>query len=100
MSFLINNMPVGHLDTQGQLSQDSFLDEAFRGTYSGTNLILKGFAKPGASTDALVWQISQIAYDGSGNLISIKWPINANGAVSNQYEFSWDVAVASGYTFI
>ncbi len=94
-----DNMPCGHLDPQGQLSQDSFLDEAFRGTYDGNNLILKGFARPGASEDALVWQIAKLAYDGD-NIVSIKWPINANGAASNNYEFSWTIAITSGYTYV
>lgn len=95
------NRPTGAIDSKGNLSQDSFLDEAFRATYSGNNLILKGFARPGTSTAALEWQIAQLAYDGSNNIISIKWPINANGAASNEYEFSWDVAISgTPYTFI
>ena len=83
-----NAHPVGRKDSQGQLSQDSFLDEAFRGEYSGDNLIYKGFARPGTSEDAPFWQIAKLSYSGD-NIISIEWPINDNGAVSNDYEFVW-----------
>jgi len=91
------NRPIGRLDSKGQLSQDSFLDEAFRGEYSGDNLIYKGFAKPGSDEDALVWQIALITYSGS-NVISITWPINSEGAPSSDYEFSW--TDRAGYTYI
>lgn len=93
-----NNMPSGHKDSQGQLSQDSFLDEAFRGEYSGTNLIYKGFAIPGTVTSEPSWQIGKLAYDGNNNIISITWPINSNGAPSNFYEFVWDDRAT--YTYV
>ncbi len=93
-----NNMPSGHLDPQGYLSQDSFLDEAFRGEYSGTNLIYKGFADVGTSTAAQKWQIAKLAYDGNNNVLSITWPLNSNGACSNFYEFVWDDRAT--YTYI
>lgn len=95
-----DNRPIGKLDTKGQLSQDSFLDEAFRGTYTGDDLILKGFAKPGTAEGALAWQIAQLGYDGSHNIVSIKWPINSQGAASSDYEFSWTIATTTGYTYI
>lgn len=81
--------PVGYKDAQGNLIPDSFSDESFRGEYSGTNLIYKGFARPGAVEGSSVWQIAKLAYDGSNNLTSVKWPENANGNASNDYEFSW-----------
>lgn len=84
------NMPRGHLDPQGYLSPDSFLDEAFRGQYSGTNLIYKGFARVGTLTSAPFWQIALLTYDGNDNIISIEWPKNDQGAASNFYEFVWD----------
>lgn len=93
-----DSRPIGKLDTKGQLSQDSFLDEAFRGEYSGTNLIYKGFARPGADEDALVWQIALLAYDGMNNVISITWPLNTFGAASSDYEFSWTDRAT--YTYI
>lgn len=94
------NRPIGKSDSKAQLSQDSFLDETFRGTYTGDNLILKGFAKPGASEGSLVWQIAQLAYDGAGNVLSIKWPLNAQGVASSDYEFSWTIATTTGYTYV
>ena len=63
---------------------------AFQGAYSGTNLIYRGFARPGASTSASVWQLAFMTYDGSNNLLSIQWPEDPNGHASNDYEFSWD----------
>lgn len=90
--------PIGKIDSKGQLSQDSFLDEEFRGEYSGSDLIYKGFAKPGADEGALAWQIAKLAYDGSHNVLSIKWPINTQGAVSSDYEFSWTDRAT--YTYI
>lgn len=83
------NRPVGRKSAQGDLIQEFFLEEAFRGEYSGTNLIYAGFARPGALEGSEVWQISKIAYDGSNNPISITWPSNDAGSASNDYEFSW-----------
>lgn len=91
-------MPRARVDTQGIVNQDSFLDEAFRGEYSGTNLIYKGFARPGTLTSAPFWQIAKLAYDGSNNVLSIKWPLNSEGASSNFYEFIWDDRAT--YTYI
>jgi YD repeat-containing protein len=83
------NRPVGRHSAQGDLIQEFFIEEAFRGEYSGTNLIYAGFARPGAGEGDNVWQISKIAYDGSSNPISITWPQSDRGAISNDYEFSW-----------
>jgi YD repeat-containing protein len=91
------NRPVGYKDAQGNLIPDSFSDEAFQGQYSGTNLIYKGFARPGSSTSAAVWQIAYLTYDGSNNLISVTWPQNANGVASNDYQFIW--SSRSSYTY-
>lgn len=77
----------------------TYLERAFQGAYTGTNLIYAGFAKPGAVTSgALVWQISKMTYDGSNNLLSVQWPVNANGAVSTEYEFDW--ALRATYTYV
>ena len=89
--------PLGYKDAQGNLIPDSFNDEAFQGQYSGTNLIYKGFARPGSATSAAVWQIAFLTYDGSNNLTSIMWPQNTFGAASNDYQFIWDNR--AGYTY-
>ena len=91
------NRPVGRYSAQGELIQEFFIEEAFRGEYSGTNLIYAGFARPGANEGTAVWQISQITYDGSNNPISITWPVNDSGMVSNDYEFAW--SDRSTYTY-
>ena len=92
----VQNRPMARLDSQGRVIPDSFGDMTFRGEYTGSNLIYKGSARPGASEDSAVWQIAKLAYDGSNNLLSIKWP-QANGAASNDYQFSW--SGRAGYTY-
>ena len=89
--------PIGRLDAQGRVIPDSFLDESFRGEYTGIDLIYAGFARPGASESAAVWQITKMAYDGANNIVSIKWPQTAGGIPSNDYEFIW--ANRATYTF-
>lgn len=77
-------------DANGNLIQDSYTgDMTFRGEYTGTNLIYKGFARPGALEGSLVWQICKLAYDGSNNVTSIKWPQGSNSAASSEFVFSW-----------
>lgn len=92
-----NNRPVIALDGQLRGIQDSALDESFRGEYSGTDLIYKGFARPGADESIRVWQIAKLAYDASHNVLSIKFPVNTRGAASNNYEFAW--ADRATYTY-
>ena len=89
--------PIIALDSFGRGIQDSALDESFRGDYTGNNLIYKGFARPGADEGALVWQIGKLAYDGSNNVLSIKFPQTSQGVASNDYIFSW--TARAGYTY-
>lgn len=84
-----NNRPINSLDSQGRAIFDSVDDSAFRGEYTGNNLIYKGFARPGADEGDEVWQIALLAYDGSGNVTSVTWPETSLGTASNDYEFSW-----------
>lgn len=86
---LVKNRPLARKDAQGDIIPSSYGDNAFRGEYSGTNLIYKGIARPGASESSLVWQICKLAYDGSDNLTSITWPQDALSHASNDYQFSW-----------
>lgn len=70
-----NNRPLGRLDSNGRVIPDSYNDESFRGEYDGSNnLIYKSFARPGADTAHRVWQVSKLTYDGSQNVLTIKWP--------------------------
>lgn len=93
------NRPINYLDSQGRQIFDSVDDLAFRGQYDGSsNLIYKGFAQPGASEGDLVWQISVLAYDGSGNVTSVTWPQNALGSASNDYIFSWTARASYTYS--
>lgn len=41
--------------------------------YSGSNALYIGLAFPGASTASAVWQIKKFAYDGSGNMTSLRY---------------------------
>lgn len=85
----LKNRPMARKDAQGNIIPGSFDDMAFRGQYTGTNLIYKGFARPGSSEGSLVWQLAFCTYDGSNNLLSITWPQDANGHACNDYQFSW-----------
>lgn len=91
------NRPLGKLDGNGNLDSSSYLDPTFRGDYAGTNLIYKGFAKPGAQESDLVWQIAKLEYDGANNILSVKFPQNSIGAVSSDYEFAW--SLRASYTY-
>jgi len=84
------NRPLGMKDANGNIIPDSYEEQSFRGEYSGTNLIYKGFARPGAATSAAVWQIAKQTYDGSNNLTAIQWPQDSNAHASNDYQFVWD----------
>lgn len=84
------NQTILKRDAQGNVIQDSYVgDMTFRGEYTAGNLIYKGYARPGASEDASVWQISFITYDGDGNILSIEWPQASNAAASSEFIFSW-----------
>lgn len=97
----VGNRPFGRLDSGERLIYDSVDDLAFQGDYSGANLIYKGFARAGADTSHAVWQIAKLAYDGSNNLLSIKWPQSligySIGNASTDYEFIWDNRAALTY---
>lgn len=99
------NRPHSYNSPSGVVIPDSMLDESFRGEYDGSNnLIYKGFARPGSSEGALVWQIAKLAYDGNGNVLSITWPSQKTaagtftGTASNDYQFSWTDRASYTYT--
>jgi hypothetical protein len=104
----IVSRPGGLQDTNYNIDQNTFSDEEFRGEYTGTNLIYKGFARPGANTALPVWQIAFLTYDGANNVLTVQWPLrktdpynaaSANlNAASNDYEFIWDSRAS--YTFV
>lgn len=93
------NQPILKEDAQGNVIQESYLsDMAFRGEYTGTNLIYRGYARPGASTGAQVWQICRLTYDGSNNITSITWPEASNGSASSEFIFEWDERASYTYS--
>jgi len=97
MAITYNQQILMH-DANGNLIQDSFFEcMTFRGAYTGTNLIYKGFARPGADEGDDVWQIALLEYDVSDNILSIKWPQGSNGAASSQFIFNW--TGRAGYTY-
>jgi len=92
------NQTILKKDANGNVIQNSFYtDMTFRGDYTGTNIIYRGYARPGAAEGSNVWQIAKLAYDGSNNLISVKWPQDANGAPSSEFDFNW--TGRAGYTY-
>lgn len=100
--------PAGLQDTNYHVDQNTFSDEAFQGEYTGTNLIYKGFARPGGDVDEPVWQIAFLTYDVSNNVLSIQWPLRKadpfdptsidTAAASNDYEFIW--SSRADYTYV
>lgn len=95
---MTNSRPIVAQDANGNLIQDSALDEKFRAEYDGSNnLIYKGYARPGVLTNATKWQIAKLTYDASGNVTQINWPQNSLGSASNDYIFAWDSR--AGYTY-
>ena len=89
-------MPIMKREAQGNILQDSQLDVTIRAAYSGSNMIYRGAARPGASESADVWQIVQLNYSGS-NLVSKLYPQNSFGEASADYAFNW--TNRAGYTF-
>lgn len=89
--------PLLKLDAYNRPIQTSSGDMEFRGEYTGTNLIYKGLARPGAAEGDEVWQVAKLAYDVDDNLLSVKWPQASNGVPSSEYEFSW--TARAGYTY-
>lgn len=98
MTISPSTRPSIALDSNYRGIQDAALDESFRGDYTGTDLIYKGFARPGADETALVWQLAKLAYDGSHNVLSIKFPQNAQGTASNDYLFAWSLRTTYTYS--
>lgn len=85
-------------DANGNLIQESFYSTmTFRGAYTGTNLIYKAYARAGADEGDDVWQIALLEYDGSNNILSIKWPQDSNGNASSQFIFNY--TGRAGYTY-
>lgn len=92
------NQTILKRDAEKNLIQGSYqADMTFRGDYTGTNLIYKAYARPGADEGANVWQVAKLAYDGSNNLLSVKWPQDANGHASSEFVFNW--TGRAGYTY-
>lgn len=91
------NQTILKRDADGNVIQNSYNEMTFRGQYTGTNLIYKGLARPGADESANVWQLALLAYDGSNNLVSIKWPQGTNSAASSEFNFNW--TGRAGYTY-
>lgn len=90
--------PVLVQDSQRNAIQASYTENrAFRGEYAGTNLIYRGFARPGTATATAKWQICRLTYDGANNLTAVEWPVSG-GAVSAEYKFAWDDRAAYVYS--
>lgn len=91
------HQPILKLDANHNVIQDSFADRAFQGQYTGTNLIYRGYARPGTATSVANWQIAKLTYDGSNNVTKIEWPQDGTGVGTSEYVFVWDSR--AGYTY-
>lgn len=93
------NIPLLKQSKDNIWLQESYGELAFRGEYSGTNVIYVGLARPGAGEGELVWQIRFLTYDGSNNLTKIEWPTNtADNRPSSEFLFSWTDRASYTYT--
>ncbi len=91
--------PLNQLDAQGRPLVSSGEWTEFRGAYvpGTTNLLYGGFARVGATEGSSVWQIFTCEYDASNNMTARKWPVNASGVPSSDFEFSWTNRAAYTY---
>lgn len=105
----IFSRPVGATDSNYRLDPQFFTNESFRGEYDASNnLIYAGFAKPGGDEGLPVWQIFKMTYDGSQNVLTIKWPkiktdiYNAASADLNQpsYDYFFIWTSRASYTYV
>ena len=67
----------------------------------GSNPVYMGTAPPGAAKSDEKWQIQKLTYDGSGNIISIRFAAAAGGDQAdqtNQYVHVWDDRASLVYT--
>jgi hypothetical protein len=92
------NTPTLKRNANEQLAQNSYGEQAFRGEYTGTSLIYRGLARPGAIETDSVWQIAKFTYDVANNVTKIEWPENPNGTGSSEYRFDW--SSRAGYTYV
>lgn len=93
------NRPIAFLDAQGRVNINFYSQLAYQGdNNSGTTIIYKGWARPGSSTSAAVWQIQKLAYDGNGNVTSITWPQTTSGVASNDFQFAWSNRTSYTYS--
>ncbi len=82
----IFSRPAGRPDTDYNNNPEFFSDEAFQGEYTGTNLIYKGFARPGGDVTLPVWQIAFLTYDSSNNVLSIQWPLRIVSSIQQSQD--------------
>lgn len=93
------NNPTIKQDSNGRAIQDSSDDLAFQADYvGGENLIYQGFARPGTLTSAAAWQIAKHTYDGNNNILTTKWPQNANGIATSEYYYIYDNRASYTYS--
>lgn len=63
--------------------------------YTGNNAIYIGRANPGALTSEAKWQIYKLAYDGSGNMTTMRWADKTDDFIK-----IWDNRATYNYTDI
>ena len=90
--------PTALINGQGLYVPQTFQNLSFRGDLNGgSNLVYIGYAKPGSSESAPVWQIFFIQYS-SGPPTSITWPVGSDGVASNDFAFEW--SNRASYTYV
>jgi len=86
----------GAQDRREFIVADSEQEMRFENDANGNALYI-GYAKADSAEGDAVWKISFQAYDANSAITSRKWPQNASGIATTNYEFSW--TARAGYTF-
>lgn len=90
--------PLGALDANARLNQNSYLDESYVADLNGgSDKIYEGWARPGTATSSTGWKIVKNTY--STNIKTrTQYPQNSFSKASNDYEFIWDNRAALTYS--
>lgn len=85
---------MGHLRNEQEVyARDVGLDQVLE--YSGSNIIYVGRTFPGTETSEARFQIYKMSYDGSGNMLKLRWADSTDDFVK-----IWDNRATYDYTDI
>lgn len=98
MTTTLQYRPLGALDANARLNQNSYLDESYAADVGGgSDPLYEGWARPGTATNATGWKICKNTFSGSTKT-RVEWPQNSFNKASNDYEFVWDNRASYTYS--